>query len=75
MNAAELAQAALSSEPLTRALLLSEWVGSGRELTSSGFLRPAVAREACETLGIDLPGGRLRSAKDVPGLQLCWEVA
>ena len=37
--------------------------------------RPADAAEACRVLGIELPPGRLRSAKDVPGLMQDWEVA
>ena len=48
---------------------LAEWIGggadTGRELTTTGVLRPAVAAEACRALGIELPSGKLRSAKDV----------
>jgi hypothetical protein len=71
----ELAEAALSCRSLARARQLATWVGQGRELTSSGVLRPAAAAEACRVLGIELPPGRLRSAKDVPGLMQDWEVA
>ncbi|HYZ54697.1 MAG TPA: plasmid pRiA4b ORF-3 family protein [Streptosporangiaceae bacterium] len=71
----ELAEAALSCVPLARARELATWVGSGRELTSSGVLRPAAAAEACRVLGIELPPGRLRTAKDVPELMRDWEVA
>lgn len=75
MTSVELAQAALSSEPLARALELAAWIGAGRELTSTGVLRPAVAAEACADLGIRLPPGRLRSAKHVEELQQAWDIA
>ena len=75
MPRVELAQAALASLPLTRACQLAEWIGDGRELTTSGVLRPAVAVQACRELGIELPSGKLRSAKDVTELQQAWQVA
>jgi Plasmid pRiA4b ORF-3-like protein len=71
----ELAEAALSCGPLARARQLATWIGQGRKLTSTGVLRPADAAEACRVLGVELPPGRLRSAKDVPGLMRDWEVA
>jgi hypothetical protein len=72
----ELASAALASPALSGALKLADWVGDGRELTDSGVLRPAAARQACAALGFDLPPGRkLRSALDVPELARDWEVA
>jgi len=75
----DLARAALATEPLRRALDLAEWIGGGagasRELTTTGVLRPAVAAEACRAFGIELPSGKLRSAKDVEELQRAWEVA
>src|SRR4030081_3333805 len=71
----ELAEAALSCGALARAHQLATWVGQGGELTSTGVPRPADAAEACRVLGIELPPGRLRSAKDVPGLMQDWEVA
>jgi hypothetical protein len=72
---AELADAALGCAALVRARKLAEWVGSGKELTSSGVLRPAAALEACRVLGIRLPGARLRSALDVDELMRDWTVA
>lgn len=43
----------VSSAPFTRTcLLLAEWVGTRREITDSGVLRPALAREAYEHLGL-----------------------
>lgn len=72
---ADLADAALECIALARALRLAEWVGPGRQLTSSGVLRPAAAAEACQVLGIELPGGRLRSALDVDELMRDWTVA
>jgi hypothetical protein len=71
----DLADAALGCSALTRARKLAEWVGPGRELTSSGVLRPAVAAEACRALGIGLPGARLRSALDVDELMRDWAAA
>ena len=71
----ELAEAALNCVALSRARKLAEWVGAGRQLTSSGVLKPALAIEACRALGIELPPGRLRTALDVDELMLDWEVA
>jgi Plasmid pRiA4b ORF-3-like protein len=70
-----LARTALTAAPLTRALALAQWTGASRELTTTGVLRPAVAVEACRVLGIGLPSGKLRSAKDVPELDQAWGVA
>ncbi|HEY2580023.1 MAG TPA: plasmid pRiA4b ORF-3 family protein [Streptosporangiaceae bacterium] len=71
----ELAQAALECPALSRAHRLAGWVGSGKELTASGVLRPAAAVEACQVLGISLPKARLRSALDVDELMRVWLVA
>jgi hypothetical protein len=71
----ELAEAALSCVALDRARRLAAWIGTGRELTSSGVLRPALAQQACRELGIELPPGKLRSALDVPELMQDWEAA
>jgi hypothetical protein len=70
-----LARTALNTVPLTRALALAQWTGTSRELTTTGALRPVVAVEACRMLGIDVPSGKLRSAKDVPELDQAWAVA
>ena len=51
----ELARTALACPPFTLAIRLAEWVGDSRELTSTGVLRPAVAVQACQALGIALP--------------------
>jgi hypothetical protein len=71
----DLAEAALACPAIDRARKLAEWVGAGRELTSSRVLRPPAAADACRALGIALPPGRLRTAKDVPELMCDWEVA
>jgi Plasmid pRiA4b ORF-3-like protein len=71
----ELAEAALNCVPLVRARKLADWIGAGRQLTSSGVLKPALAVEACHVLGIELAPGRLRTALDVDELMLDWEVA
>jgi Plasmid pRiA4b ORF-3-like protein len=70
-----LAEAALSCEPMARALRLAEWVGPGRQLTASGVLRPADAAQACRELGIAIPASRLRSALDVRELMRAWMTA
>lgn len=75
MTPEEVASAALACPSLVRAIRLAEWVGGNRELTSTGVLRPAVAVQACQALGIALPPGKLRSAKDVADLNEAWEVA
>jgi hypothetical protein len=71
----ELAEAALNCVALVRAGKLADWIGVGRQLTSSGVLKPALATEACRALGIELPPGRLRTALDVDELMQDWEVA
>jgi len=71
----ELAGAALSCAALARARSLAEWVGPGRTLTASGVLRPAEAVRACQDLGIEVPGPRLRSALDVDELMRDWLAA
>ncbi len=71
----DLARTALTAVPLNRALALAQWTGASRELTTTGVLRPAVAVEACRMLGIEVPSGKLRSAKDVPELDQAWAVA
>jgi hypothetical protein len=71
----ELAEAALNCAALAQARKLAGWIGAGRQLTSSGVLKPALAVEACQALGIELPPGRLRSALDVDELMEDWAVA
>ena len=71
----ELARTALACPPFTLAIRLAEWVGDSRELTSTSVLRPAVAVQACQALGIALPVGKLRSAKDVFELARAWDAA
>ena len=72
---ADLAVAALESPALDYARKLAAWVGSGRDLTTRGVPRPAEAMQACQLLGIELPGPRLRSALDVDELMLAWLTA
>jgi Plasmid pRiA4b ORF-3-like protein len=64
----ELANAALSCVALGRARRLAEWVGEGKGLTTRGVIRPVDAVQACQLLGIELQGPRLRSALDVDEL-------
>ncbi len=73
--ARQYAEAALSCNAIDRARRLAIWIADGRELTGSGVLRPAVAAQACEALGIELPSPKLRSAGDVPELMHDWEIA
>ena len=70
-----LADAALASPALSRAVELAKWIGDERELTASGTLRPGDAAEACRAVGIELPSERLLSADDVPDLAQAWQVA
>jgi hypothetical protein len=70
-----MAAAALSCEAFADAVKLAAWLGPGRELTASGVLRPAIAVQACQALGIPLASGKLRSAMDVPELERAWTVA
>ncbi len=75
LEIAELADAALSCEPLARARRLAGWVGQGRTLTASGVLRPADAEKAYRDLGIGSPILGPRSALDVEDLTQDWETA
>ena len=71
----ELAEAASRCVSLIQARKLAEWIGSGRPLTPSGVLKPALAVEACGVLGIEVPPGRLRTALDLDELMLIWDAA
>jgi hypothetical protein len=75
MTREELARTALDCPAFTLAIRLAEWVGGSRELTSTSVLRPAIAVQACQALGISLPAGKLRSAKDVFELARAWDAA
>ncbi|HEY1916136.1 MAG TPA: plasmid pRiA4b ORF-3 family protein [Streptosporangiaceae bacterium] len=72
---ADLAAAAAGCTALTEAAKLAGWVGTGRQLTTTGVPRPAEAVQLCRLLGILLPGPRLRSALDVEALMQVWMVA
>jgi hypothetical protein len=71
----ELAEAASSCVTLVQARKLAEWIGASRPLTPSGILKPALAIEACQLLGIELPPGRLRTALDLDEFMLIWDAA
>jgi len=71
----ELTEAALACQTLAGARRLAGWVGSGRNLTARGLLRPAEAVQACRDLDIAFPGPRLRSAQDVMELDMYWQTA
>ena len=71
----ELADAALASPALSRAVELAEWIGEEKELTASGMLRPADAAEACRVLGVEFSPEQSGSAADVPEFAGVWEVA
>jgi len=68
----ELADAALASPAMSRALELARWIGDEKELTASGTLRPAAAAEACRALGIDLSTEQPRGTDE---LAQAWEMA
>lgn len=71
----QLAPAARACSVLTAARALAEWVGTGREVTARGVLRPAAAVEACDLLGIEAPSRRPRSALDIDELMMVWTAA
>jgi hypothetical protein len=66
----ELADAALASPALSRALELAGWIGAEKAVTAGGTLRPAAAAEACGALGIDL-----EQSHGAAELAQAWEVA
>jgi hypothetical protein len=85
---AELAAQARRAPLVADALLLAEWCAAGRPVTAKGVLKPALAREAVEDLGLwrrdaaladpDVRAdvlGHLRSAGDVPALDVPWQFA
>lgn len=68
-------QEVAASEFTRKCEALAEWVGDGRAVTSTGVLRPAVAREAIEALDLRDPNGRehtWRSAADYYPLDRVW---
>jgi hypothetical protein len=85
---AELAAQVRRTPLIADAFLLTGWCADGREVTAKGVLRPALAREAIEELGLwrrektlaaaetraDVLG-RMRSAGDVPALDIPWQLA
>jgi hypothetical protein len=86
--AAELAAQARRAPLVADALTLAEWCAAGRPVTAKGVLKPALAREAVEGLGLwrrdaaladpDVRAdvlGHLRSAGDVPALDAPWQFA
>ncbi|MEV5704675.1 plasmid pRiA4b ORF-3 family protein [Actinoallomurus sp. NPDC052274] len=54
---------------------LAEWVGTGRAVTARGVLKPALAVEACDLLGIEPPSRKPRSALDIHELMMVWAAA
>ncbi len=71
----QLALAARTCPVLASAQTLAEWVGAGREVTTSGVLKPAAAVEACDLLGIEAPSRKPRSALDIAELMVVWAAA
>lgn len=71
----QLAFAARTCPVLASAQALAEWVGAGREVTTSGVLKPAAAVEACDLLGIEVPSRKPRSALDIAELMMVWAAA
>jgi hypothetical protein len=71
----QLALAARTCPVLATAQTLAEWVGAGREVTTSGVLKPAAAVEACDRLGIEAPSRKPRSALDISELMMVWTAA
>jgi hypothetical protein len=71
----QLALAARTCPVLATAQTLAEWVGAGREVTTSGVLKPAAAVEVCDLLGIEAPSRKPRSALDISELMMVWTAA
>jgi len=71
----QLALTARTCPVLATAQTLAEWVGAGREVTTSGVLKPAAAVEACDLLGIEAPSRKPRSAMDIAELMMVWAAA
>jgi hypothetical protein len=71
----KLALQARACPVLAAAQTLAEWVGSGREVTARGVLKPAAAVEACDLLGIEAPSRKPRSALDMHELMMVWAAA
>ncbi|TYB53457.1 hypothetical protein FXF51_49295 [Nonomuraea sp. PA05] len=69
--ASELAEAAARSQTVQRLITLADWVGKdGRALTAAGNLRVADALEVSALLGTGEDELRVRSATDLPQLNL-----
>ncbi|SDZ30376.1 pRiA4b ORF-3-like protein [Amycolatopsis xylanica] len=70
-----LASAARACPALVTAQALAEWVGTGKEVTTRGVLKPAAAIEACDLLGIKTHSRKPRSALDISELMMVWSAA
>ncbi|GAA2216057.1 hypothetical protein GCM10009850_115260 [Nonomuraea monospora] len=69
--ASELTEAAARSKTVQRLITLADWAGKdGRALTAAGNLRVADALEVSALLGTGEDGLRVRSATDLPQLNL-----
>ncbi|MFL6052564.1 MAG: plasmid pRiA4b ORF-3 family protein [Actinoallomurus sp.] len=71
----QLAPAARACPVLATAQTLAEWVGTGRQVTARGVLKPAAAVEACDLLGIEVASRKPRSALDIDELMMVWAAA
>jgi hypothetical protein len=76
---AELREAAAGVKILRGLRTLVEWVGEGRKLTAGGNLTVADGKELAGLLGMvdpdQLPDLRVRSSREIPGLELALEWA
>jgi hypothetical protein len=75
LSSEQLTLAARTCPVLATAQKLAEWVGTGREVTTRGVLKPAAAVEACDLLGIETPSRKPRSALDIDELMMVWAAA
>jgi hypothetical protein len=70
----ELQEAAAAAPTVRRLRALVEWVGEGRKLTPSGNLTVVDGKQLAGLLGLvdpgQLPGLRVRSSQEIPGLGL-----
>jgi Plasmid pRiA4b ORF-3-like protein len=74
-----LQEAAATAPAVRRLRALVEWVGDGRKLTAGGNLTVADGRELAGLLGLvdpdHLPGLRVRSSQEIPGLGVALDWA
>lgn len=69
-----LAEVARQCAALRGAVVLADWVGTGRQVTAKGVLRRVDVPSAGSALGVEVPRW-VRSAADLPALHRPWAAA